>query len=655
VGNRQFGLVHINKPKQYLKTNIGMTQGEFFNRYKYDRTKDRIGGGGFGNVYKVFDTIENETVALKIAEVKQGQESLSLLKEVELASSLKRHVNIARYTACHRFDLPNGHFDFGILQYYPLGNLSQLVKSKKLKYGEKEQIAKGVISGIQHLHSNNIVHRDLKSANILIAEGYHGEYVPKIADFGLSKQVAQNENSYFSNSFAGGSLLYVAPEQLEGKELRKNVDLWSLGVVLYELFVGETPFRANVDDGSETARAEIIQKIRSASIPLIVSNIPEPWQEVIKVCLVVDPAKRVKSVEDVMDLFDLFKNGAYKESPSLREKDKIVDKFDSIKDFSKLNISELHTYLRKNETSLLIVWIDESNIYLTQNKLDKDKRVVTLVINEFLGHNVHKKIEDWFSSLNWKIYRTLSIESAIAMSIKDIENENEYFFSIAYGKEKRNVSVEVGDGVIEMCKSSKGDENKLIVDFNHNNIELWVSFALKGLLTQFQVLDGQRNNLLLLDYFGYEIKFAKTTIVNYTYIKPFVMIKSVFKNPQNITDIIEISIGGINGTEDTILQLDCKKYWKKITYDDAVLKDNYFFICNAQGQYLTSIPFFYDEKSEDNKYYLFKEFSQSYIPRDCLRLVDINGQLIDKENNVMFVDIKIDINANRVIKIHQLI
>jgi len=276
-----------------------MTQEQFFNRYKYDRSKDRIGGGGFGNVYKVFDTIENETVALKIAEVKQGQESLSLLKEVELASSLERHVNIARYTSCHRFDLPNGHFDFGILQYYPLGNLSQLVKSQMLNYGEKEQIAHGIISGLQHLHSNNIVHRDLKSANILIAGGYQGEFVPKIADFGLSKQFTQNENSYFSNSFAGGSLLYVAPEQLEGKELRKNVDLWSLGVVLFELFVGETPFRANVDDGSETARAEIISKIRNASIPSSISNIPSPWQDVIKVCLVTNPSNRVKSVEEI--------------------------------------------------------------------------------------------------------------------------------------------------------------------------------------------------------------------------------------------------------------------------------------------------------------------------------------------------------------------
>ena len=277
-----------------------MTQEQFFSRYKYDRIKDRVGGGGFGNVYKVFDTIENETVALKIAEVKQGQESLSLLKEVELASSLKRHVNIARYTACYRFDLPNGHFDFGILQYYPLGNLSQLVKSKKLTHIEKEQIAKGVISGIQHLHTNNIVHRDLKSANILIAEGYQGEYVPKIADFGLSKQFAPKDNSYFSNSFAGGSLLYIAPEQLEGKELRKNVDLWSLGVVLYELFVGETPFKANVDDGSETARSEILNKIREARIPTVINMIPSPWKDIIKSCLVVDPVNRIKRIEEVV-------------------------------------------------------------------------------------------------------------------------------------------------------------------------------------------------------------------------------------------------------------------------------------------------------------------------------------------------------------------
>ena len=276
-----------------------MNQQEFLQRYKYDRSRNRIGSGGFGSVYKVFDTLENEYVALKIAEVNPMNESLSLLKEVELASSLARHVNIGKYTHCYRFDTPTGIYDFGILQYYPEGNLSQLIRNHKLTPEEKEHIALGIVNGLQHLHNHNIIHRDLKSANILIAKGYGGEYVPKIADFGLSKQFAENDKSYFSNSFAGGSLHYVAPEQLEGKELRKNVDLWSLGVVLYELFVGETPFKASVDDGSETARAEIIKNIRNAVIPSTIGKVPLPWKDIIRNCLVPDPSKRIKTIEEI--------------------------------------------------------------------------------------------------------------------------------------------------------------------------------------------------------------------------------------------------------------------------------------------------------------------------------------------------------------------
>jgi TonB family protein len=277
-----------------------MTQEQFFARYKYDVEDDLLGGGGFGKVYKAFDDTLNRYVAIKVSELKKGQESLSLMKEVELAASLPHHKNVAHYEECFRYKFHIGTFDYGILQYYPLGNLSQLVRSKKLQEADRESIATGIISGIHHLHGHNVVHRDLKSANILIAEGYQGEYVPKIADFGLSKQFTENEKSYFSNSFAGGSLLYVAPEQLEGKELRKNVDLWSLGVVLYELFVGETPFKASVDDGSETARAEIISKIKNASIPAAISTVPSGWQEVIRGCLVTDPTRRTKSIEDIL-------------------------------------------------------------------------------------------------------------------------------------------------------------------------------------------------------------------------------------------------------------------------------------------------------------------------------------------------------------------
>jgi serine/threonine protein kinase len=361
-----------------------MTQEQFFARYKYDVEDDLLGGGGFGQVYKAFDETRNRYVAIKVSPVKKDQESLSLKKEVDLAASLPEHKNVAHYESCERFKFHLGTFDYGILQYYPLGNLSQLVQSKKMKDADKELIAQGIVSGIHHLHSNNVVHRDLKSANILMAEGYQGEYVPKIADFGLSKQFTENEKSYFSNSFAGGSLLYVAPEQLEGKELRKNVDLWSLGVVLYELFVGETPFKASVDDGSETARAEIISKIKNASIPAAITTVPSSWQEVIRGCLMTDPAKRTKSIEDVIStitekLKENKTNTSKKIVQKSRNKNSIVKKSKETAILEKKNVSSKTTEVDVMETTQSV-----NNDSKILNKESKYEFVISLVFMFFL-------------------------------------------------------------------------------------------------------------------------------------------------------------------------------------------------------------------------------------------------------------------------------
>jgi|GEM_PF-4907564 len=283
-----------------------MTLQEFIDRYKYDTQNDYLGGGGFGKVFRAYDEVLNRDIAIKIAEVKRGQESLSLLKEVELAGKLPQHKNIAHYQSCNRFDTPQGSFDYGILQYYPLGNLSTLIKSQQLQPADKELIANGIIEGIGHLHKHEVVHRDLKSSNILIAKSRAKRYVPKIADFGLSKQLQNTEQSYFSNSFAGGSLLYVAPEQLAGDaKISKNVDLWSLGVVLFELFTGNLPFypeEANV--ASETGRSEIVRKINTAEFSeKEFKKIPEKWQHLIQACLVVDRKKRIGSISKLKKQF----------------------------------------------------------------------------------------------------------------------------------------------------------------------------------------------------------------------------------------------------------------------------------------------------------------------------------------------------------------
>jgi serine/threonine protein kinase len=279
-----------------------MTQSEFFARYIYDTDTALLGGGGFGSVYKAFDDERDVFVAIKVSQVKPGQEHISLQKEVELAAILPGHKNIAHYQNCYRFKTPQGTFDYGILQYYPDGNLSQLIKKQNLSHTQKESIAHGIINGIDHLHRHEIVHRDLKSSNILISKRDNGEYVPKVADFGLSKQFAVTDKSYFSNSFAGGSLHYVAPEQLVGGQIRKNVDLWGLGVILFELFTGQLPFEPTTDTGTETARAEIVNKIFKGTLPDIIYSVPGTWQSVVRACLITDANRRVKSVAEIIQL-----------------------------------------------------------------------------------------------------------------------------------------------------------------------------------------------------------------------------------------------------------------------------------------------------------------------------------------------------------------
>jgi formylglycine-generating enzyme required for sulfatase activity len=276
-----------------------MTQQEFQNRYRYNPTTDELGKGGFGSVYKAYDNVDDRWVAIKIAKVERDRENISLMNEVRTAKKLPNHTNIARYENCYRFDFPVGTYDHAVIQYYEAGNLSQLIKNKQLSLAEKEAIAKGVIAGIAHLHQHNVVHRDIKSSNVLIAQRPDGTYNPKIADFGLSKQFTDTAKSYFSNSFAGGSLLYVAPEQLKGGQIRKNVDLWSMGVMLFELFTGQVPFYPAQDDGTETARKEIIQQIEKAALPNTINDIPTPWQTLIRKCLVVNSGERLKDTKAV--------------------------------------------------------------------------------------------------------------------------------------------------------------------------------------------------------------------------------------------------------------------------------------------------------------------------------------------------------------------
>ena len=283
-----------------------MTQEEFFKRYTYSPSRDRIGGGGFGTVYKAYDNVLHREVAIKVSEVKttaDGKKTFSLKDEFEALNHVPKHPNIANYEEFYSFEMPNGIFDYAVMQYYPDGNLSSAIK-ESLTAKQKEDIAIQLLEGIDFLHKHKVVHRDLKPGNILIVK-HGGRIIPLITDFGLSKAAGVVDGSVFSNSFGAGTPKYSSPEQLQGQPLRFNTDLWSYGAILYEVFTGEQLFTAG-SGAANTAQAdmEIYNKIVNGNVQSL-AKMPEKWRKVAERCLVVDATNRAK---DATELFGLIRN-----------------------------------------------------------------------------------------------------------------------------------------------------------------------------------------------------------------------------------------------------------------------------------------------------------------------------------------------------------
>jgi len=283
-----------------------MTQKEFQQRYIYNTATDKLGEGGFGCVFKAYDMHRDRWVALKISKVNRQCESISLRKEVELVAQLPSHSNIAYYEECYTFPSFDGDYDFAILQYYDEGNLLQLLRREviiRISTEQKIAILTQILEGIAFLHQNAIIHRDLKPQNVLIVKR-GSELVPKISDFGISKQLDVNKSLVFSNSIAGaGTIAYASPEQLCNCEIRKNTDLWSFGVIAYQVFTGHLPFSTGKHTfTSEAGRLELFRQIHSGKLPKEIDTLPELWQTLIRSCLIINSAQRIRNTQVAKDI-----------------------------------------------------------------------------------------------------------------------------------------------------------------------------------------------------------------------------------------------------------------------------------------------------------------------------------------------------------------
>lgn len=274
---------------------------------KQFKIKNLIGKGTFGSVYKAEDGLGLTVAVKKIATRGMDSQALSLLKqEVNVMSSIS-HPNTVEL----KFSFETADSMYMIMEYCEGGDLESYMKDNpntSILYLRKWITS--LLQTLKYLHSNNIIHRDLKLANFLLTSKDPAKAVVKIADFGFAKVMAQN-----ITSTQLGSPLYMAPEIFRCNNYTIKADIWSMGTVIYELLVGKSLFKC----------MNLTELIRKQAQPLKIPGdckLSEEAIDVITNMLVKDPERR-PSCEELLE-FTFFQEGS---EEKCREMEKIQDQY----------------------------------------------------------------------------------------------------------------------------------------------------------------------------------------------------------------------------------------------------------------------------------------------------------------------------------------
>ena len=249
---------------------------------------EELGKGGMGRVYKVFDAEVKEKVALKLLkpEIAAGRETIERFRnELKFARKI-RHKNV-----CQMFDLAKEENTYYITMEYVCGeDLKSMIRmSKRLSVGTAVDLAKQVCEGLAEAHKLGVVHRDLKPQKIMIDR----EGNARIMDFGIARSL--RGKGITGAGVMIGTPEYMSPEQVEGKDIDQRSDIYSLGVILYEMVTGRVPFEGDTPFTiGMKHKSEIPKDPKELN-----AQIPEDLSELILRCLEKNKEKRYQSASEL--------------------------------------------------------------------------------------------------------------------------------------------------------------------------------------------------------------------------------------------------------------------------------------------------------------------------------------------------------------------
>lgn len=268
------------------------------------RILSRLGAGGMGEVYLVEDTVLQRSVALKLLLPElchQPELRKRFIREAQTVASLEHPNIVSIFEVAEHQNRP-----FFAMQYVDGRTLADLVRSTNLTITEILNISIAICQGLQSAHDRGIVHRDLKPGNIMID---HAQRV-YLLDFGLAGmhewEAGENTDDTVTKlTLAGipvGTVAYMAPEQFRGHSATPQSDIFALGITLYELAAGVSPFSGN----TMALRASSILRDEPTSLTEHNAAVPDDFARIVTRCVKKDPARRFQTVKDVCnELIDL--------------------------------------------------------------------------------------------------------------------------------------------------------------------------------------------------------------------------------------------------------------------------------------------------------------------------------------------------------------